>query len=137
MATQEVAAGIAHKTFDAALVIALAGAAITVPDQVVGQKPAEQRCPLARAIRKNFCHQAAVVVVDDRLRHGPQEGKCVNMAVHPCLGHSSRISPDIAGVAVGQVEHEKVRLLFPPPMITTASPKSAWPCPAGWASGTN
>src|SRR5690606_18344418 len=123
MATQEVAAGIAHKTFDTALVIALAGAAIPIPDQIVGQKPAEQRCPLARAVRKNFCHQAAVVVVNDRLRHGPQEGKCVGMAVHPCPGHGSRISPDIAGVAVGQIEHEKVRLLFHPADDNYSLPK--------------
>ncbi len=45
------------------------------------------------------------------------------MAVHPCLGHSSRISPDIAGVAVGQIEHEKVRLLFHPADDNYSLPK--------------
>src|SRR5690606_15255296 len=61
--------------------------------------------------------------VNDRLRHGPQEGKCVDMAVHPCLGHSSRISPDIAGVAVGQIEHEKLLLLFHPADDNYSLPK--------------
>src|SRR5690606_18377923 len=48
------------------------------------------------------------------LRHCAQKGERVDMAVHPCFSHSCRISPDIAGVAVGQIEHEKVRLLFHP-----------------------
>ena len=78
----------------------------------MGQKAAEQRRPLARAVGQNLRHQAAVVVVDDRLRHSPEEGEGMDMAVHPRFGHRRRIGVNIARIAVRQIEHEEVRLLL-------------------------
>ncbi|MBB4120359.1 hypothetical protein GGR30_000254 [Martelella radicis] len=82
-----------QKGLDIPRVVALAGAAIAIPDQVVGQEPAEQRRPLARAIRQDLRHKAAVVVIDDRLRHGPEKGERMDVAIDPGLGYRRRISP--------------------------------------------
>ncbi len=76
----------------------------------MGQKPAEQRRPLARAVSQDLGHQAAVVVVDDRLRHGPEEGKRMDVPIYPGLRHSRRIGPYIAAVAMRQIQHEEVGL---------------------------
>ncbi len=108
----EVAARIPDQPFDAALVVALARAAITIADQVVGQEPAEQLRPLASPIRQDARHEAFVVVVEHRHRHPAKEGKGMNMAVDPGLGRRRRIGPDVTGVAVRQIEGEEVRLLL-------------------------
>ena len=78
----------------------------------MGQEAAEQCRALACAVGQNLRHQAAVVVVNDRLRHSAEEGEGLDMAVHPCLSHGCRIGANIAGIAVRQVEHEEVRLLL-------------------------
>lgn len=82
MIRHEVAPGIADKTLDTSLVVAFARPAITIADQVVGQKPAGQRRPLAGAVSQDLRHQAPVVVVDDRLRHGPEEGERTDVATN-------------------------------------------------------
>src|SRR5690606_13369218 len=71
----EVAPGVTDQSFDAALVIALSRTTVAIADQVMGQKPAKQGRPLARAIRQDLRHKATVVVVDNRLRHGPEESE--------------------------------------------------------------
>ena len=88
----EVAPGIGDKPFDTSLVIAFARTAVAVPDQVVGQEAAEQRGALAGAVGQDLGHEAAIIVVDDRLRHGPEEGKGMDVAVHPGLRHRRRTS---------------------------------------------
>ena len=78
------------------------------------QECAEQRRPLARAVGQNLRHKTTVIIVEDRLRHGAEESEGVDMAVDPGLGNRRRIRPDIAGVAVRQIEGEEVRLLLHP-----------------------
>lgn len=75
--------GLPDETLDIPLVVAFAGTAIAIPDQVVGQEPTEQRCALAPAVGQNLCHQTTVVVIDDRPWHRPEERKCVDVAIDP------------------------------------------------------
>lgn len=78
----------------------------------MGQEPAEQCCPLARAIRQDLRHKAAVIVIDDRLRHAPEEGERMDVAIDPGLGHRRRISPHIATVAMRKIEYEETGFLL-------------------------
>ena len=104
----------ADDPLDAALVIALAGSAVAILDDVVRQQPAEERRPLACPVRQDARHQAAVVVVEHRQRHAAEEREGMDMAVGPRLGRRRRVGPDVTGVAVRQVEGEEVRLLLDP-----------------------
>ena len=104
----------ADQPLDGTLVVALAGPAVAVTDQVVRQEPAEERGPLARAVAQDARHQAAVVVVEHRLRHAAEEREGMDVTVHPGLGGGRRIGPDEAGVAVRQVEGEEMRRLLDP-----------------------
>ena len=78
----------------------------------MGQKAAEQRCPLACAVRQDLRHKAAVVVIDDRPRYGPEERERMDVAIDPGFGHRRRIGPHIAPVAMRQIEHKEARLLL-------------------------
>ena len=78
------------------------------------QEAAEQRGPLAGPVGQDARHQAAVVVVEHRLRHPTEEREGVDVAVHPGLGGRRRISADEAGVALRQVEGEEMRRLLDP-----------------------
>ncbi len=78
----------------------------------MGQEPAEQCCPLARAVRQDPGHKAAVIVINDRLRHGPEEGERMDVAINPGLGHRRRISPHVAAVAMRKVEHKEPGFLL-------------------------
>ena len=102
----------ADQPFDGALVVALAGPAVAVADQVVRQEPAEEPGPLAGPVGQDARHQAAVVVVEHRERHPPEEGEGVDVAVHPGLGGRRRIGADEAGVALRQVEGKEMRRLL-------------------------
>ena len=64
----------ADQPLDGALVVALAGAAVAVPDQVVRQEPAEEPRPLAGPVGQDARHQAAVVVVDRLAPAGSARG---------------------------------------------------------------
>src|SRR5690606_35776051 len=108
----EVATSIANEALDIPLVVALAGATVAIPDQVVGQEAAEQRRSLARAVGQDLDHQATIIVVDDRLRHGPEEGERMDVAIDPRLSHRSGIGSHIAGVAMRQVEHKETGFLL-------------------------
>ena len=77
----EVAAPIADQTFDFTLVIAFAGAIISIPDHIMRQHRAEPLCSLAFAIWHDLRDQAAVIVVEHRLRHRVKERKRVNMPI--------------------------------------------------------
>jgi hypothetical protein len=71
----EVTAGIAHQSLDLTFVIPLTGAAIPIPDHIMRQHRAEPLCSLAFAIPHDLCNQAAVIVVEYRLRHRAEERK--------------------------------------------------------------
>jgi hypothetical protein len=51
-----------------------------------------------------------VIVVDDRLRHGPEERERMDVAIDPYLQHGRRVGPYIAAVAMRQIQYEEVRL---------------------------
>jgi hypothetical protein len=78
----------------------------------VRQEAAEQRGPLAGPVGQDARHQAAVVVIEHRLRHAAEEGESLDVTVHPGLGGRRRIGADEAGVAVRQIEGEEVRRLL-------------------------
>ena len=77
--------GVANYTFHIAFVVALAGPAITVLEEVMRLKPAERSRPLPRAVRQDAGHQAFVVVVEDGSRHAPEEGEGPVVTVQPGL----------------------------------------------------
>lgn len=85
---------------------------MTIPDKVVGQEAVEQRCPLACAVGQDLRHQAAIIVVDDRLRRGAEESERMDVAIDPGLGHCRRTGPNIAAVTVRKIQHEEMRLLL-------------------------
>ena len=102
----------ADQPLDGALVVALAGAAVAVADQVVRQEPAEQRAPACGSRRAGCAPPGS-----GRCRRAPtaapaEEGEGMDVAVHPGLGGRRRIGADEAGVAVRQVEGEEVRRLL-------------------------
>ena len=108
----EVPPGKADQPLDTTLVIALAGAAITVLEQVMRLQGAEQPCPLACAVRQDLRHQAAVVVVENRQRNAPKEPEGMDMSIRPRLRRRRRVGPDETGVAVRQVHHKEMGLLL-------------------------
>ena len=135
---QEVAPGVADQALDLALVVALAGPAEAVEEQVVRLQLGEGARPLAPAVAEDAGHRQLGVVVEDRPRHAAQEGEGRVVAVEEGLDPLGRVGLDEAGIRVRQVEAEEVDLLRDtPPITATASPKSTWAWPGGWASGTN
>ena len=108
----KITSGIADETLDIPLVVAFAGTAVAIPDQVVGQEATKQHCPFARAVGQDLGHQATVVVIDDRLRHASEERERMDVTIDPGLCHRRRISPDIAAVAMRKIQHEETRLLL-------------------------
>ena len=91
----EVAPRPAHQTFHRPLVVALAGAPVPVPDEVVREKSAEQPRPAARPVAFNPRHQAPVVVVENRQRHRAEERERVHVPVDPCLGRRRGVRPNV------------------------------------------
>lgn len=108
----EVARGVADKALDIPFVVAFARTPIAIPDQVVGQEAAEQRRPLACSVGRDPGHKATVIVIEDRLWHGPEEGERVDVAIDPGLGYRRRIGPHVAAVTMRQIQHEEARLLL-------------------------
>ncbi len=49
----------------------------------MGQETAEQRRALTRAIWQYPRDQATIIVIDNRLRNRPEEGKGTNVAIDP------------------------------------------------------
>ena len=54
------------------------------------------------------------IVVEDALRHSPQESEGRDVPVQEGLGGLGRVSLDVASVAVGHVDYEAVGLLLHP-----------------------
>ncbi len=78
----------------------------------MGQHLAEQPRPPAGAIWFDLRHQTAVVIVEDRLRHGTEEGEGMDMTIHPGFRRRRWIGPDVAGMALRQIQREEVGLLL-------------------------
>ena len=110
----EVAPRPAHQTFDRSLVVALAGAPVPVPDEVVREKFAEQLRPAACPVTLDPRHQAPVVVVENRRRHRAEERERVHVPIDPRLGRRRGVCPNVRCVAVRQVEGEEMDLALDP-----------------------
>lgn len=76
------------------------------------QHRAEPLHSLAFAIPHDLRNQAAVIVVEYRLRHRAEERKRMYMAVQPSLSVRSGIGADIAGITVWKIQRKKVRFLL-------------------------
>ena len=107
-----VPAGVTNHPLNIAFVVPLAGAPIAVPKQVMGLKAAEQRRADARAVRLDLRDQAAVIVIQYRLRNTAEEGEGMDMAVHPSFRRRRWIGPHEIGIAVRQVHNKEVGLLL-------------------------
>ncbi len=105
----EVPAGVTDQPLHLALIIALAGAAISILEQIMGLKPAERSRSLPRAVRQDARHQALVIVVENRLGNAAEEGEGPVVAVQPGLRRRRRVGRNEAGIAVGKVHGEKMR----------------------------
>ena len=97
-----------------AFVIALAGAAEPVLEQVVGLQLGEGAGALTPAVPQYLRHRQPGVVVENALGHSAQEGDGGNVAVQEGLGGLGGIGLDEAAVAVGQVDDETVGLPLHP-----------------------
>ena len=95
------------------------------------------RVPLAPAVAQYPGHRQLRVVVQNALGHAAQRGESRDVAVQERLGGLCRIGLHEAAIAVGQVQHQVVRLPLHPADDHRASPKSHWAWPGAWDKGTN
>jgi hypothetical protein len=114
----EVTPSISNQTLNSAFIVALTRSAKTIVDEVMRQEPTEQLGPLARAVWQNLRDQASIVVIKNRLWNPAEECKSMNMTINPGLGDRRGISPNIAGIAVRQIQREEMRL----PLLRHAYP---------------
>ena len=118
---------------DNSSLVPLAGTAIPIPDHIMRQHRADPLSALARTIRHNLGHKAAVIVIKDRARHRTEEGKGMHVTVQPSLGVRRRISADVACITVRQIKGKEVRLLFNPVDHNQRFAKVRLPMPWGMA----
>ena len=121
----EVPAGVTDQPLHLALIIALAGAAISILEQIMGLKPAERSRSLPRAVRQDARHQALVIVVENRLGNAAEEGEGPVVAVQPGLRRRRRVGATKQASLWGRSMAKKCARRLTPAMIASASPKSA------------
>jgi hypothetical protein len=107
---QEVAPGVTDQALDLALVVAFAGPAEAVEEQVARPQLGEGPGPLPLAAAQDPGHRQPGVVVEDRARRPTQQGKGRVVPVEEGLDPLGRVGLDEAGVRVRQVEAEEVDL---------------------------
>ena len=110
----EVPPGVADHPFHIAFVVALAGTAITVLEEVMRLKPAERHRSFPRAVRQDARHQALVVVVEDRLGNPAEESEGPVMTVQPSFRRRGRVGAHEASVAVRKRHDEEMRPMLHP-----------------------
>ena len=93
-----------------AFVVALAGAAEPVLEQVVGLELGEGPGALTPTIPQDLRNGQPGIVVEDVLGHSAQEGEGGNVPVQEGLGGLGGVGLHEAAVAVGQVDDETVGL---------------------------
>ena len=108
---QKVAARIADQALDLAFVVALAGPAEPVEEQIVRLQLGKGARPLALAIAKDAAHRQLGVVVENGLGHAAQKGEGRVVAVEEGLDPLGRVRLDEAGIRVRQIETEEMDLL--------------------------
>lgn len=110
----EVTASVANQTLDLAFVVALAGAAIPIPDHVVRQHRSKPLGAFTCSIGHDLRHKATVrrgndppdrflillTVVENGTRNGLEESKGMHVTVQPGLSVGRRIGANVAGMAV-------------------------------------
>ena len=111
----EPAPGGLHQGLDLALVVALAGPAEAVAEQVVRLQMRERLRAPTRAVAQDPRHRKRRVVIEDRARHPAEEGEGADMAVEEGLGRLTRIGLDEPDVGMGQDQAEEGNLLPPAP----------------------
>lgn len=87
-----------YQSFDLSLVIALAGAAEAIGEQVVTDQSGEGLGALALGIAADLRDRDLGVVIQNRTRHGAAEGTCRSVPVEEGLGRLSRIDLHEAGI---------------------------------------
>ena len=102
------------QTLDLAFVVALAGPAEPIGEQVMRLQFAEHARPLPRSVAQDPRHRQLGVVIQDRRRHPAEERERRNMPGAERLRRLRRIGLHEAGVAVRQVHREEVDLPFHP-----------------------
>src|SRR5262245_1321834 len=107
---EEVPSRIADEPFDFAFVVALATPAEPVLEQVVRLQIGERPRALQLAVTEDARNRDLGVVVQDRLRHTPEERERPNVAVAEGFRRLRRIGHHQAGVAVRQVHRKEVDL---------------------------
>src|SRR5439155_9746676 len=95
---EEVPPRIADQPFDLALVVAFAGSAEPILEQVVRLQLAEHPRPLPLAVTEDAGHRDLGVVVENRLRHAAEECKRPNVTVAERFRRLSWIGHHEAGV---------------------------------------
>src|SRR6185436_9742618 len=108
---QKVAARIADQALDLAFVIAFAGAAEPITEEIMRLQLGKATRPLPRAIAQDACHRQRGVVVENGLRHAAQKGEGRVVAIEEGLDPLSRVCLDEAGIRVRQVEAKEMDLL--------------------------
>ena len=104
-----------HQGLDLALVVALAGPAEAVAEQVVRLQVGEGLRAPTRAVAQDPCHRKRRVVIEDRSRQTAEEGEGADMAVEEGLRRLPRIGLDEPDVGMGQDQAEEGNLLPPAP----------------------
>ena len=107
---QEIPPDIADQPLHLALVVALAGPAEAVEEEVVRLQLAEHSRPLTCPIPQDARHRQGRVIVKDRLRHLPEEAERRGVPRAERLRRLRRIRLHEAGVAVRQIHREEVDL---------------------------
>ena len=104
-----------HQGLHLALVVALAGPAEAVAEQVVRLQMRERLRAPTRAVAQDPCHRQGRVVVEDRARNPAEEGEGADMAVEEGLRRLPGIGLDEPEVGMGQDQAEEGDLLPPAP----------------------
>ena len=104
-----------HQGLHLALVVALAGPAEAVAEQVVRLQMRERLRAPTRAVAQDPCHRKRRVVVEDRARNPAEEGEGADMAVQEGLRRLPGIRLNEPEVGMGQDQAEEGDLLPPAP----------------------
>jgi hypothetical protein len=96
----------ADQPFDIAFVIALAGAAELVFEQIMALQRAEHLAARPRSVAQYPRHRQFGVIVKDRARYAAEKGKRLHMPITKRLGNFGRIGLEERRIAVRQIHAE-------------------------------
>ena len=134
---QVIASDEADQPFDLAFVVALAGTAEPVGEQVVRLQLAEHQRPLARSVAQDPGYGNPGVVVQNRVRHFAEEAERRSVARTERFRRLRRIGLHEAGITVRQVHREEVDLPFHTADLRQRLAEVDLRMSGSWLSGTN